>query len=277
MAFRNCLALTLFAFPLFAATPTVAEAQAFMDRAEAELMKIAVLDNRADWMHETFITDDTELLAASEDEKVIARTTELVDEGKRFESLNLPPDLRRKFLLLKLSLTLPAPKDAKLREELTQVASSLDGSYGKGKYCPAGQPCLGIDDLDERMAKSRDPKQLADMWTGWHKVGAPMRQRYVRFVELSNQGARELGFADTGALWRSNYDMTPEQFSADLERLWKQVEPLYKEIHAYTRRKLVQKYGAAAQRADGMIPAHVGAGMGQRLRSCRAAFRAAVL
>jgi peptidyl-dipeptidase A len=263
MAFRNCLALTLLASPLFAATPTVAGAQAFMDHAEAELMKLAILDNRADWVHETFISDDTELLAASEDEKIIARTTELVDAGKRFESLNLPPDLRRKFLLLKLSLTMPAPKDARLREELTQVASSLDGSYGKGKYCPGAPggdpkaPCLGIDDLDERMAKSRDPKQLADMWAGWHKVGAPMRQRYARFVELSNQGARELGFTDTGALWRSNYDMTPAQFSAELERLWTEVEPLYKEIHAYTRRKLVQKYGAAAQRADGMIPAHL--------------------
>jgi peptidyl-dipeptidase A len=128
----------LLASPLFAAAPTVAEAQAFMDRAEAELMKLAILDNRADWVHETFITDDTELLAASQDEKVIARTTELVNEGKRFESLNPPPDLRRKFLLLKLSLTMPAPKDAKLREELMQVASSLDGSYGKGKYCPPG-------------------------------------------------------------------------------------------------------------------------------------------
>ena len=46
-------------------------------------------------------------------------------------------------------------------------------------------------------------------------------------VELSSQGTRELGFADTGALWRLNYDMTPEQFSADLERLWAQFNPLY--------------------------------------------------
>ena len=154
---------------------------------------------------------------------------------------------------------MPAPKDPKLREELTQVAASLDGSYGKGKYCPGGrqEPCLGIDDLEERMAKSRDPKEIAAMWVGWHKVGAPMRDRYARFVELSNQGARELGFADTGALWRSGYDMTPEQFSADLERVWKQVEPLYKELHTYVRRKLIQKYGAAAQRKDGMIPAHL--------------------
>jgi len=244
---------------LSAAPPTVAEAQAFMDRAEAELLKLSSMDQRAQWVHENFITDDTEIMAAAQDERVIARTTELVTEGKKYESLNLPADLKRKFLLLKLSLGMPAPADAKLREELTRVASSLDGSYGKGKYCPGGpkEPCLGIDDLDERLAKSRDPKQASDMWVGWHKVGAPMKDRYARFVELSNQGARELGFADTGALWRSNYDMTPEQFSAELERLWTQVEPLYKELHAYVRRRLVAKYGAAADRKDGMIPAHL--------------------
>jgi peptidyl-dipeptidase A len=254
--------LSVLALPLLMAAapaPTVANAQSFMNRAEAELLKMGTLQQRATWIQETYITDDSELLAASENDRVIARTTELINEGKRFESLNLPQDLRRKFLLLKLSLSMPAPKDAKLREELTQVAASLDGSYGKGKYCPGGdkEPCFGIDDLDEQLAKSRDPKQILDIWAGWHKIGAPMRDRYVRFVELSNQGARELGFADTGALWRAGYDMTPEQFSAELERVWKEVEPLYQELHTYVRRKLIDKYGADAQRGDGMIPAHL--------------------
>jgi peptidyl-dipeptidase A len=251
--------LVLPVFAMAAATPTVAEAKAFMDRAEAELLKITVLGQRAEWVQETYITDDTELLAASQNERLIARTTELIDEGKRFESIQLPPDLKRKFLLLKLSLTMPAPKNAQLREELTQIAASLDGSYGKGKYCPGGpkEKCFGIDDLDERLAKSRDPKEIAAMWAGWHKVAVPMRDRYARFVELSNQGARELGFADTGALWRSGYDMSPEQYSADLERVWTEVAPLYNELHTYVRRKLIQKYGAAAERKDGMIPAHL--------------------
>ncbi len=242
-----------------ATQPTVAEAKAFMDKAEAEILKITVIQQRAQWVQETYITDDTELLAADQNEKSIARTTELIEESKRFDSLKLPADLRRKFLLLKLSLTMPAPKNAALREELTQVAASLDGSYGKGKYCPGGEkePCFGIDDLEEKLAKSRDPKEIEAMWTGWHKVGPPMRDRYARFVELSNQGARELGFADTGVLWRAGYDMTPEQYSAELERVWSEVEPLYKELHTYVRKKLIQKYGAVAERGDGMIPAHL--------------------
>jgi len=241
------------------AKPTVAQAQAFMDAAEAELMKLGVNQNRAEWVNQTFITDDTELLAAAADDKVIARTTELVKEGKKFEGLALPPGLKRKFLLLKLNMPMPAPADARLREELTQTASSLGSSYGKGKYCPGEDlaKCLGIDDLEERMAKTRDAAELARYWAGWHKIGPPMRDRYARFAELSNQGARELGFADTGVLWRSMYDMPADQFAAETERLWAQVEPLYKELHTYVRTKLIAKYGAAAARKDGMIPAHL--------------------
>jgi peptidyl-dipeptidase A len=240
--------------------PTVASAQAFMDNAEAEILKLSTLAARAAWINETYITDDSDILSAAENSRLIARVTELVDQAKVYSSLDLPADLERKFLLLKLGLVMPAPHDEKLREELTQTASSLNASYGKGKYCPdtaSDQNCLGIDDLEERMAKSRDPKELAAMWVGWHKIGAPMRDRYSRFVELSNQGAREIGFTDTGTLWRSGYDMTPEQFSAELERLWTQVEPLYKELHAFVRHKLIAKYGAEAERKDGMIPAHL--------------------
>ena len=132
-------------------------------------------------------------------------------------------------MLLRLSLGLPAPNDPALRQQATEVAAWLEGSYGAGKYCPGNDQtkCMGIDEIDVAMARSRDPKQLAELWTGWHKVGTPMRDRYAKLVELSNQGAKQIGFDDTGVLWRSGYDMSAEDFSADLERLWKQVEPLY--------------------------------------------------
>ena len=237
--------------------PTIAEAQSFMDKAEAELLALGIAGSRNAWVQETYITFDTENLAARANEQFIARTTELVNASKRFDSLQMPPELRRKFSLLKLSLTLPAPTDPKLRTELTQIASSLESSYGAGKYCPGNDSskCYGIDDLEVKMAQSRDAKELERLWEGWHKVGGPMRDRYARFVELSNSGARELGFADTGAMWRAKYDMTPEQFSADLERLWQQVRPLYLQLHAYVRKRLIAKYGAIANRSDGMIPA----------------------
>ena len=245
-----------------------------MDRAEADLLALANEAARAGWVQETYITDDTEAIAAKAGERVLTRTNQLIIESRKYDKLQLPPDLVRKFKLLRLN---GAPTDPKLVAELTQTAAALDGLYGKGKYCrPAtdaaaaaatkdavsnspnsGQQCLGIDEIDVLMAKSRDPKELLDLWQGWHNIAPPMRDKYARLVELSNQGAQEFGYKDTGDLWRSGYDMTPAEFSAELERTWQQLQPLYKELHAYVRYKLIQKYGAAAERPDGMIPAHL--------------------
>ncbi|HXB22499.1 MAG TPA: M2 family metallopeptidase [Candidatus Solibacter sp.] len=242
-------------------SPTVAEAEAFMKRAEAELGDLGVRAQRASWVQENFITDDTEVLSAQAQEKLTAVTTQLALDARRFDHLQMPPALARKFRLLKLSLTAPAPNNDKERGELTRIAASLDADYGKGKYCKTQadgkDKCLAINDLSRILAGSTNPEELLDAWTGWHKISVPMRQRYSRFVELSNKGARELGFKDTGAMWRSNYDMSPEEFSAELERLWLQVKPLYVALHAYVRKDLIKKYGKVADRPDGLIPAHL--------------------
>jgi peptidyl-dipeptidase A len=240
---------------------TVAEAEAFMKKAEAELQDWGVRAQRADWVEQNFITDDTEVLAAQAQEKLIAVTTQLALDARRFDHLKMPPELARKFKMLKLSLAAPAPNNDQDRGELTRIAASLNADYGKGKYCKeqadGKEKCLSINDLSRILASSTNPGELLDAWTGWHKISVPMRQRYSRFVELSNKGAHELGFKDTGAMWRSNYDMSPEEFSVELERLWQQVKPLYVSLHAYVRKDLIKKYGRAADRPDGLIPAHL--------------------
>src|SRR5450631_813412 len=237
--------------------PTVAEAEEFMKQAEAQLADLNVKVQRASWVQENFITDDTQAMAADAIDEVTAATTQLVEQAKRFDGLTLPPDLTRKFMLLKLGLTAPAPKDAALRREMTTIGVSLDGDYGKGEYCRKNGECLDITAIEKLMSTSRDPEALKEVWTGWHAIAPPMRQRYSRFVALSNQGAREIGFKDVGALWRAGYDMTPEEFSADLERLWNQVRPLYLSLHTYVRWKLAEKYGPNIVPPDGPIPAHL--------------------
>src|SRR5213082_4926 len=225
-------------------SPTVAEAEAFMNKAEARLAELTVKVSKANWVHDNFITDDTEALAAGANDELTAVTTELVEESKRFDAVKMPAELARKFLLLKLSLTAPGPKDPTLRKEMSEIAASLESDYGKGKYCDSSGKCLDITAIEKIMGESRDANRLKELWLGWHSVGAPMRKRYARFVELSNLGARDLGFKDTGALWRAGYDMPPDQFSADVDRLWEQVRPLYLSLFTFVRARLSQKYGA---------------------------------
>jgi peptidyl-dipeptidase A len=249
------------------APPTVAEAQSFLDRANSEMLKLTNDANRAQWGVETNITDDTESTAALINEIDNARTLELVAESHRFDKLKLPPALRRQMMLLQVNAP-AAPKDPKLLAEQSQLAAQLTGMYGKGKYCPppvqgkeklspSAQGCMGIDEISDLMAKSRDPEELTRLWLGWHAIGAPMREKYARFMALQNVGAKELGYGDTGELWRAGYDMTPAQFSAEIERTWTQLEPLYRELHTYVRNRLIAKYGKAADRPDGLIPAQL--------------------
>jgi peptidyl-dipeptidase A len=163
-------------------------------------------------------------------------------------------DTRRKLDLLRDGLTLAAPDKPGAANEINTISTRMQSLYGKGKGTAKGIATSG-NDLEALMATVRDPAQLTEMWTSWHKVGAPMRGDFARLVEISNQGAKALGYADTGAMWRAGYDMPPEAFSAMLDKLWGQVKPLYDQLHCYTRSKLNAQYGDAVQPASGPIRA----------------------
>jgi len=236
---------------------TTAEARAFLDAAEARLLALSNEAGRASWIQSTYITHDTEALSAQASERMINAGVEYAKAAKRFDKLALPPDLARKMKLLKVGLTLAAPANPAESEEVTRLAASLESVYGKGRYCRDAANCLDLQEITRIMASSRDAAGLLDVWRGWHTISKPMRKDYQRFVQLSNKGARELGFADTGAMWRSKYDMAPAEFARELDRLWEQVKPLYLSLHAYVRARLRQNYGAAAVPANGPIPAHL--------------------
>lgn len=239
--------------------PTAEEARAFLADAEARLLDLWIQRERAGWVQATHITYDTELLQARANEETIAATMELARQATRFDGLALDEREARKLRLLKMALTLPAPSDAAERAELTQIAARMEGTYGKGTWCPKdGAECLDINAISNLLATSRDEAELRAAWEGWHAIAAHgMRDDYRRFVELANEGARELGYADLGELWRAKYDMEPAAFEAELDRLWGQVKPLYDALHCYVRARLAEKYGADAMPADGTIPTHL--------------------
>jgi peptidyl-dipeptidase A len=236
--------------------PSADDAKKFLDEAEQKTFDLGNESQQATWVQENFITDDTEALSAKESQRAIDYSVQAAKEAKKYDGVQLPDDMRRKMTLLKTGLTLATPADPKESAEVTKLAAGLDAAYGKGKYCPAADKCLDIGDITRIMATSTNPKELLDAWQGWHTISPPMRKDYARFVELSNKGARELGFADTGAMWRSKYDMPADDFSKELDRLWDQVRPLYLSLHTYVRWKLREKYGDVVP-ANGPIPAYL--------------------
>jgi peptidyl-dipeptidase A len=236
-----------------------ADPKKFIDEVNESLLKLNIEGSQAGWVSETYITDDTSALNARSNQRVIEATEHFAKDAVRFDKVEATPDLRRQLDLLKVSLVMATPSDPKESEELTKIAANLDAEYGKGKWCPdpkKPESCLDINKITDIMRDSRDEKQLRQVWEGWHTISPPMRKDYARFVELSNKGARELGFPDSGAMWRAKYDMPPDAFAKEVDRLWDQVRPLYLKLHAYVRMKLRDKYGDIVP-ANGPIPAHL--------------------
>ena len=239
--------------------PTVAQAVAFMEELETQLLDLWIARERSQWVNATFITDDTDLIAARASAAVMEFVSRKVDESRRFDELALDDTLRRKFRLLKLSLTLAAPADAAKRDELAQIATQMQSIYGKGKFCADGDEgeCRTLGELSKTLATSRDYDVLQEAWVGWRTITTEMRDRFPRFVELANEGARGLGFDNMGDLWKSGYDMAPADFEAELERLWNQVRPLYEQLHCYMRTQLQKQYGEDRVPSGQPIPAHL--------------------
>ncbi|MDX2029580.1 MAG: M2 family metallopeptidase [Blastocatellia bacterium] len=262
MRYLWVIALVLVASCSEGAKPSISSAtdvDKFIQEAEKRYLEVSLNEGRASWVQSNFITFDTEAIAAAAEKESNKTIKELAEAARRFEGASLSPEQARKLKLLKLALVAPAPADPKELEELTKITVSMESQYGAGKYCPDGEKgkCLSLGDLEDIMTASRNPEELKKAWLGWHGVSPKYRKDYSRFVELANKGAKEMGFKDLGAMWRSNYDMEPDAFAAEMERLWLQVKPLYDSLHTYTRAKLRQKYGDAVVPATGPIPAHL--------------------
>jgi peptidyl-dipeptidase A len=232
-------------------------AEEFVARANAELKDLGRELGAAGWVRATYITGDTAILQARARERYAAWHSNMVQQALAYDDQEVAPETRRALDLLKLGTSLPAPADADKRRELTQIATDLTGMYGAGKYCRSDNDCLTLPELEEIITASRNYDHLLDAWTGWRTVSPPMRDKYARYVELANEGARELGYGNLGEMWQSKFDMSPAEFGAETARLWEQVKPLYDELHCHVRARLGEVYGEDKVPQDQPIPAHL--------------------
>ncbi|BAV63747.1 M2 family metallopeptidase [Sphingobium cloacae] len=250
------LAAALVISPAGAQASTPADANAFLDKAEKAMFDQSLIQSRADWINATYINDDSDALAAYFGAINTRMTVDYALEAAQFiDTPGLSAETKRRLTMLRTALTLPAPTTPGAADELNALSTRLQSEYGRGKGTLQGQPINGSD-IEAAMGTNRNPDELREMWVSWHdNVGAPMRSDYTKLVSIANAGAKELGFADTGAMWRSQYDMPADDFAKLTDRIWAEVKPLYDELHCYTRTKLNEKYGEAVQPATGPIRA----------------------
>ena len=252
----------------------IAAAYAFMERAEAELAAQSHIAAQAYWNQATNITPETNAAAAEAGAASTKLAVSLANESKQFDVSVLPTELARKFNMLRTGITIPAPSTAGAAEELSQITTRLDATYSTGRYKlkentdsvlrllgdlseaerdDIVEKGLTLDQLSTLIENNRDPEVLKEVWEGWRTISPPMKDDYARMVDIANEGANELGFESLDQMWLSGYDMPPADMEAEVERLWSQVEPLYEELHCYTRAKLNDEYGDDVQPRTGPI------------------------
>jgi len=253
------LALALTGCGQSAEAPKV-DVETFLSNAEAELQEYSDYANRIAWVNANFITDDTDWLSTWSGSAGTLLSVRLANEAKSYDGADLTPEQKRKLNILRSGITMPSPsagtpeEQEKIAEELSGILTRIASTYGKGKFTIDGKE-LNLEQLSEILAKSRDPKELQQAWEGWHTISPSMKTDYARMVEIGNAGAKELGFENIADMWLANYDMPSKDMEATVERLWSQVQPLYNDLHCYTRAKLNAKYGDAVQPKTGPIRA----------------------
>jgi peptidyl-dipeptidase A len=238
-------------------TLTAQEAEKFLAATEQELVQLNLEGSRAAWINSNFITQDTSALAAAADQKSTEAGVRFAMQAAKFDSVVVSADQRRKLNILKQSLVMPAPQDSAKSAELAKIGAELNSLYGKGNYTTKSGETLSLGEMTAIMATSRNYDELLEMWQGWRTISPAMKPLYIRQAELGNEGARGLGYADLGTMWRSNYDMPADDFAKELDRLWGQIKPLYDDLHCYVRTELGKTYGEDKVPQNQPIPAHL--------------------
>lgn len=236
-------------------SPEKLSSKEFLEKANADLKQETYLASLASWVQANFITEDTTKISAEYNARYSELATQLAMTSKQYRGKT--DDEKRMLDSLLMVLTVPSPNDPAKNKELSNLKSELESMYGSGKYCSDKNSCQSLEDLQKVIAQSRDPKELLKAWEGWRTVSPAMKNKYIKTVEIGNRGSQELGYSHMADLWRSKYDMKPEDFEKELDRLWTEIKPFYEQLHCYVRSKLNKKYGNEVVPLDQPIPAHL--------------------
>lgn len=227
------------------------DARTFIKKASTAFREYSLRASKVYWEFSTNITEETQKAVQEIDAEGTKLAVEWANKAKRFNDFNLPPKEKRVIDGIKAGLTIPAPQKDGAAEELAAINARMSAAYSTSTIQLDGEQ-VPLDVLEVRMGEIRDPAKLKEMWTKWRTnvikppadgSGPGMKADYAAMVDIANEGARELGFDHVKDLWLSKYDMESDEMADEVERLWTQVKPLYKELHCHVRAKLNEHYG----------------------------------
>ena len=240
-----------------ASTLNESDVETFLERVELEDKTLGPVASSAYWIGSNFITYDSQKVVADYGKRFQLLALERARQAATFDKVLVSEENRRKLNLIKNSFVMPSPLDDALAGEIAGISAELDAMYGAGQHCFGEGDCYDLEAFEAVIDNSRDPDELLKAWEGWRNIGKPMKDMYLRMVEIGNLGAKDLGYDGLTDLWFSQYDMPADDFLAETDRVWDELKPLYDALHCHVRNELSEHYGEAVVSKAGSMPAHV--------------------
>ena len=233
------------------------DVETFLERVELEDKTLGPVASSAYWLQANFITYDSQKVVADYGKRFQLLALDRARQASTFDDVEVSEENRRKLNLIKNSFVMPSPLDDALAGEIANIMAELDAMYGAGQHCFGEGDCYDLEAFEGVIDNSRDPDELLKAWEGWRNIGTPMKDKYLRMVEIGNLGAKDLGYEGLTDLWFSQYDMPAEEFLAETDRVWDELKPLYDALHCHVRSELSEHYGEEVVPKEGVLPAHV--------------------
>ncbi|XP_077483575.1 angiotensin-converting enzyme-like [Amblyomma americanum] len=227
----------------------------FIEDLEVPYTTMEHVDSSSQWDYATNITEYNE----NNTNKVSNEKAKLEREfgltAKRFDWQNFKNESLKRLFRHVATIGLAALPDDKL-ENATSLSSKMATIYGSTKVTVGKEKDLSLEpDLVRMMKEVGDYDKLREVWLAWHNaVGPAVKEYFIPYVTLANEGASLDGYANLKDAWLSDYETA--NMTEIVDKLWEEVSPLYKKLHAFVRMKLREIYPGRLP-ADGTIPAHL--------------------
>ena len=236
------------------------EAQAFIDNYTAQLKSLYYASSEAQWAVNTKIVegDSTNAVAARQADEAMAAFTGSTENINTTRALLqqkqalLPLQVKQLEKILYAAANNPQTVAEVVKERIKAETAQTEKLFGFG-FKIDGAP-VTTNAIDEILKQENNLAQRQKAWEASKEVGTALKDGLENLRRLRNETVQALGYNDYFSYQVSDYGMTTEEMMALMQKLNRELRPLFRELHTYARYELAKRYGM--QEVPDMIPAH---------------------
>lgn len=236
------------------------EAQNFLDDYTQEYVKLYTQDQLAQWISNIEIKkdDSTNTMAAQKADEAMAVFTgskDNIDKARKFLAQKAElTDIQVKQLqyILYNAANNPQTVADLVKKRIKAENEQIQKLYGF-QYTINGKK-VSTNNIDDMLKNETDVSKRLAAWEASKEVGKTLKDGLVNLRNLRNQTVQALGYHDFFTYQVSDYGMSTDEMMQTMDRLMKELYPLYRELHTWARYELARKYGLTE--VPDYLPAH---------------------